>query len=92
MSAIKKQTTLRWKHSNELTPKRRIVATTWRANIGKFEMTITNWPGTDVIDWEITVPGKDWKNGGSESRHENTVASLKDKLCRKVEELMRNLL
>lgn len=87
MSAIKKQTNLKWKHTNELSPGGRIVATNWTASVGKFMLAVTNWPGTSTLDWEITVPGTDWRSGGSESRYEYTVSTLKDMVCRKSEKL-----
>lgn len=91
MSALRKQTTLKWKHVNELTPGGRIVATNWTASVGKFALSVTNWPGTSTLDWEITVPGTDWRSGGAESRYEYTVATLKDMVCRKAEGLVNTI-
>jgi hypothetical protein len=87
MSAIKKQTSLRWKHANELTPGGAIVATVWKAKVGRFDLTITNWPGTETIDWEIVIPGTDWRQGASESRFEATVSILKDRLVEKAQSM-----
>ena len=90
MSALKKQTPLRWQHHNELSPGGGIVATNWTATFGGFQLTVTNWPGSDTLDWEIRLPGTDWRNGGSESRFEYTVSTLKDMVFRKCEGMAHN--
>lgn len=78
MSAIKKQTSLRWSHNNELSPGGNIVATVWTASLGRLSLEVTNYPGTKSLDWRITIPGTDWYNGGMVDRFEYTVSTLKD--------------
>lgn len=87
MSALRKQTPLRWKATNERSPGGAIIATVWTAKLSKFELQVTNYPGTRTLDWEITLPGSDWRNSGSEDRFEYTVATLKDKVYGKATEL-----
>lgn len=87
MSALKKQSQLRWKHANEYSPGGCIIATNWSASLGKYQLAVTNYPGTSTLDWEITIPGTDWRNGGTESRYEFTVSTLKDYVYEKAHKL-----
>ena len=91
MSALKKQSTLRWSYTNELTPSGAIAETVWKSSIGKFLLEVTNWTGTKTLGWSITMMGSaGWRISGTEHRYEYTVSTLKDMVCRKAEELNGN--
>ncbi len=51
---------------------------TWSANSATRSLSVTNWPGSDTITWEIVSQGT--VNSGTESRREWTVAGLKEML------------
>jgi hypothetical protein len=87
MSALKKHTPLRWTYQNELTPGGAIFATNWKATLGKFSLVVTNYPGTRTLDWEMTIPGTEWRTGSSVDRYEYTVSTLKDYVYKKAAEL-----
>lgn len=85
MSAIKKQSPLRWACTSERTSNGRLViSTTHTASFCGFDLSITNYPGTRTLDWRITKPGTQFWNAGNEDRFEYTVAILKDRLYAKV--------
>lgn len=90
MSAIKKQTSLRWNHQSELTTRGSVVWTTWTAKVGRFSIKIINYPGTRTLSWKITIPGTDWSNGSDEDRSEVTVSILKDRLFFRAEEMEKS--
>lgn len=87
MSAIRKQSKLRWSYRNEKTQGGAIICTVWEARVGGFLLQVTNWPGTSTLDWSITIPGTDWRQCGDESRFEATVSILKDRLHEKATQL-----
>jgi hypothetical protein len=91
MSAIKKQTELRWKRRNEFSLGGRIIATVWSARIGKLSLTITNWTGTSTLEWEISMPETDWRIGAVESRYEHTVSTLKDWVYHEAKRVENNI-
>lgn len=77
----------KWKRSSEFTAGGKILATNWTCSFGDFLLQITNWPGTQTLDWEITLPGTDFRNGGSESRYDYGVSTLKEMVLRRAEKL-----
>lgn len=89
MSAIKKQSKLRWQHRNEMTACGRfIIETIWTAKTGRFLMQITNCPGTKVLNWEITKQSDEsWRIMGEEERAEFTLGTLKDYVEKKAQDL-----
>lgn len=89
MSAIKKQSKLRWTATSERTAKGLIWMTTWKTVVGKYHLTIENYPGTRTLSWAIELPETGWRTRNDEDRFEFTVARLKDTLEEKALEYAR---
>jgi hypothetical protein len=87
MSAIKKQSKLRWSHQNELSDGGAVIATMWTATVGRYRLTVTNYPGTKTLEWEISIPGTNWRSGADVDRYEFTVSTLKDYVFNKAQGL-----
>ena len=89
MSTFKKQTDLRWKANTQRTScGRGVVCTVWTAKVGRLDLEVTNYPGSDTLDWRITCPGTEWWQGSDESRYETSVSQLKDKTYTKAVEIL----
>jgi len=87
MSALRKQSSLRWTFTNEFTRSGAILCTNWETHYGKFRLLVTNFPGTKTLAWEINTLEGDPIRGGSEDRFEFTVSTLKDKVLEKAKSL-----
>jgi hypothetical protein len=88
MSALKKQTALRWSCKSERSPRGAIFATVWSATSGRFKLEVTNFPGSRSLSWQIVIPGNDlWRTGQDVDRFEHSVATLKDFVFAKAQSL-----
>ena len=87
MTTTKNPAAVKWARTSEHTQAGHVYATEWSATLGKFELRVTNYPGSRTLDWSITIPGTGYKIGSDEDRYEYTVARLKEKVIAKAEKL-----